>query len=95
MLNLLEKAFPEQTKGVWNDKLHEIVRSYGKDLSTDPALLDQIRQYSSSTLGLNYTTPANLVPAKKVEKRSCCSISNAKYIKKGGFRSSLFLYLYF
>jgi len=68
MLNLLEKAFPEQTKGVWNDKLHEIVRSYGKDLSTDPVLLDQIRQYSSSTLGLNYTTPANLVPAKKVEK---------------------------
>ena len=68
MLNLLEKAFPEQTKGVWNDKLHEIVRSYGKDLSTDPALLDQIRQYSSVTLGLNYTTPANLVPAKKVEK---------------------------
>ncbi len=68
MLNLLEKAFPEQTKGVWNEKLHEIVRSYGKDLSTDPALLDQIRHYSSSTLGLNYTTPANLVPAKKVEK---------------------------
>ncbi|EPF77539.1 putative malate:quinone oxidoreductase [Acinetobacter gyllenbergii] len=68
MLNLLEKAFPEQTKGEWNGKLHEIVRSYGKDLSTDPALLDQIRQYSSSTLGLNYKTPANLVPAKKVEK---------------------------
>lgn len=68
MLNLLEKAFPEQTKGEWNGKLHEIVRSYGKDLSTDPALLDQIRQYSSSTLGLNYTTPANLVPAKKVGK---------------------------
>ncbi|ENX34407.1 malate dehydrogenase (acceptor) [Acinetobacter colistiniresistens] len=68
MLNLLEKAFPEQTKGVWNEKLHEIVRSYGKDLSTDPALLDQIRHYSSSTLGLNYTTPTNLVPAKKLEK---------------------------
>lgn len=68
MLNLLEKAFPEQTKGEWNGKLHEIVRSYGKDLSTDPVLLDQIRQYSSSTLGLNYTTPANLVPAKKVVK---------------------------
>ncbi|OEC89405.1 malate dehydrogenase (quinone) [Acinetobacter sp. YK3] len=68
MLNLLEKAFPEQTKGVWNDKLHEIVRSYGQDLANDPALLDQIRHYSSSTLGLNYTTPANLIPAKKVEK---------------------------
>ncbi|KYQ84334.1 malate:quinone oxidoreductase [Acinetobacter sp. NRRL B-65365] len=68
MLNLLEKAFPEQTKGVWNDKLHEIVRSYGQDLANDPALLDQIRHYSSSTLGLNYTTPANLIPAKKVVK---------------------------
>lgn len=65
MLNLLEKAFPEQTKGVWNDKLHEIVRSYGQDLANDPALLDQIRHYSSSTLGLNYTTPANLVPADR------------------------------
>ncbi|EXB49654.1 MAG: malate dehydrogenase (quinone) [Acinetobacter sp.] len=68
MLNLLEKAFPEQTKGVWNDKLHEIIRSYGQDLANDPALLDQIRHYSSSTLGLNYTTPANMVPAKKAVK---------------------------
>ncbi|MCU4391651.1 malate dehydrogenase (quinone) [Acinetobacter courvalinii] len=68
MLNLLEKAFPEQTKGVWNDKLHEIVRSYGQDLANDPALLDQIRHYSSSTLGLNYTTPVNMVPAKKAVK---------------------------
>ncbi len=68
MLNLLEKAFPEQTQGVWNDKLHQIVRSYGKDLSADPVLLDQIRQYSSSALGLHYTTPANVVPAKKIEK---------------------------
>ncbi len=68
MLNLLEKAFPEQTKGVWNDKLHEIVRSYGQDLANDPALLDQIRHYSSSTLGLNYKTPANMVPAKKAVK---------------------------
>ncbi|MDR7017043.1 malate dehydrogenase (quinone) [Acinetobacter sp. 3657] len=66
MLNLLEKAFPEQTAGEWNGKLHEIVRSYGQDLATDPALLDQIRHYTSSTLGLTYSTPANLVPAKKV-----------------------------
>ena len=66
MLNLLEKAFPEQTAGEWNGKLHEIIRSYGQDLATDPALLDQIRHYTSSTLGLTYSTPANLVPAKKV-----------------------------
>ncbi|WP_269915171.1 malate dehydrogenase (quinone) [Acinetobacter sp. HY1485] len=57
MLNVLEKAFPEQVKGEWNPKLHEIVRSYGQDLSNDPQLLDQTRHYTSSTLGLNYTTP--------------------------------------
>lgn len=55
MLNLMEKAFPEQVKGKWNPKLQEIVKSYGQDLSSNPALLDQIRTDTSSTLGLNYT----------------------------------------
>ena len=57
MLNLLEKAFPQQTEGKWNQKLHEIVVSYKQDLSKDPVLLDKVRQYTSSTLGLNYTSP--------------------------------------
>lgn len=64
MLNVLEKAFPEKTKGEWNPKLHEIVRSYGEDLSKNPQLLDDVRHYTSSTLGLNYTTPEAL---KKTE----------------------------
>jgi malate dehydrogenase (quinone) len=68
MLNLIEQAFPEKANGEWNEKLHEIVRSYGQDLSANPALLDQIRHYTSSTLGLNYTTPANLTPANKAAK---------------------------
>ncbi|WP_010114828.1 malate dehydrogenase (quinone) [Acinetobacter sp. P8-3-8] len=55
MLSLMEKAFPEQVKGKWNPKLHEIVQSYGQDLSSNPALLDQVRTYTSSTLGLHYT----------------------------------------
>ena len=55
MLNLMEKAFPEQVKGKWNPKLHEIVQSYGQDLNANPALLDQVRTYTSATLGLNYT----------------------------------------
>ncbi|TCM66466.1 malate dehydrogenase (quinone) [Acinetobacter calcoaceticus] len=55
MLSLLEKAFPQQVAGTWNPKLHEIIKSYQKDLSTDPVLLDQVRQYTSSTLGLKYT----------------------------------------
>ncbi|KAA8733176.1 malate dehydrogenase (quinone) [Acinetobacter qingfengensis] len=61
MLSLMEKAFPEQTKGVWNAKLHEIIHSYDQDLAKDPALLDQVRQYTSTTLGLHYTTPAGLL----------------------------------
>lgn len=55
MLSLMEKAFPEQVNGKWNPKLHEIVQSYGQDLSSNPALLDQVRTYTSSTLGLHYT----------------------------------------
>ena len=51
----MEKAFPEQVKGKWNPKLHEIVKSYQQDLNSNPALLDQVRTYTSATLGLNYT----------------------------------------
>jgi len=57
MLNMLEKGFPEQTEGKWNQKLHEIVVSYKQGLSKDPVLLDKFRQYTSSTLVLNYTSP--------------------------------------
>ena len=31
------------------------MKSYQQDLNTNPALLDQVRTYTSSTLGLNYT----------------------------------------
>jgi malate dehydrogenase (quinone) len=61
MLSLLEKAFPEQSQGAWNAKLHQIIHSYNQDLAKDPVLLDQVRRYTSSTLGLNYSTPANLL----------------------------------
>lgn len=54
MLNLLEKAFPEKTSGEWNAKLHDIIQSYQQDLSKNAVLLDQIRQDTSKTLGLNY-----------------------------------------
>ncbi|PWB17002.1 malate dehydrogenase (quinone) [Acinetobacter sp. AM] len=58
MLSLLEKAFPQQVQGEWNPKLHEIVKSYQQELSTNPVLLDQVRQYTSTTLGLKYTPMA-------------------------------------
>jgi malate dehydrogenase (quinone) len=59
MLSLLEKAFPEQSQGAWNAKLHQIIHSYNQDLAKDPVLLDQVRRYTSSSL--NYSTPANLL----------------------------------
>ncbi|AOA58107.1 malate dehydrogenase (quinone) [Acinetobacter larvae] len=59
MLGLLEKAFPQYVNGPWNAKLHEIIKSYNQDLSKDPVLLDQVRQYTSSTLGLNYSPRVN------------------------------------
>ncbi|ESK36976.1 malate dehydrogenase (acceptor) [Acinetobacter nectaris CIP 110549] len=68
MLSLLEKAFPEQTKGEWNPKLHEIIRSYGQKLPEDPQLLDQTRHYTSQTLGLNYITPTDLFSTKAPEQ---------------------------
>ncbi|KAK0362726.1 hypothetical protein LTR94_018258 [Friedmanniomyces endolithicus] len=58
MLSLLEKAFPQHVEGKWNPKLHEIVKSYQQELSTNPVLLDQVRQYTSTTLGLKYTPMA-------------------------------------
>ena len=74
MLNLLEKAFPEQTKGKWNPELHKIVRSYQQDLSKNPVLLDEIRQYTSGTLGLNYK-PRTQQPAND---ESVKAVANAK-----------------
>ncbi len=54
MLTLLEKAFPEKVQGEWNTQLHGMIQSYQQDLSKDGRLLDQIRQDTSKTLGLNY-----------------------------------------
>ncbi|CAG2157115.1 unnamed protein product [Oppiella nova] len=52
MLSLMEKAFPEQVKGKWNPKLHEIVKSYQQDLNTNPALLDQLQMMRQPLLHL-------------------------------------------
>jgi malate dehydrogenase (quinone) len=71
MLSLMEKAFPEQVKGKWNPKLHEIVKSYQQDLNTNPALLDQVRTYTSSTLGLNYT------PTRKAANDAAAAAASA------------------
>ncbi|OOS25547.1 malate dehydrogenase (quinone) [Moraxella pluranimalium] len=64
LLNLLEKSFPNEVQGKWQAKLQEIIPSYGKDLSKDAALLDQVRTDTSRTLGLVYTPKgAQALPA--------------------------------
>jgi len=56
MLTLLEQVFPKQVSSTWNHKIKKIVPSYQQELSKDPILLDHIRTYTSSTLGLDYTS---------------------------------------
>lgn len=55
MLDLLAKAFPNEVKGAWGDKLVKIIPSYGQDLAKNPELLDKVRTDTSATLGLVYT----------------------------------------
>ena len=72
MLSLLEKAFPQQVAGKWNPKLHEIVKSYQQELSTNPVLLDQVRQYTSTTLGLKY------IPMAKAANDETVAVAKAQ-----------------
>lgn len=65
MLDLLAKAFPAKVEGEWNNKLVQIIPSYGQDLAANPALLDQVRTETSRTLGLVYTSKTGTLPASK------------------------------
>lgn len=65
MLDLLAKAFPAKVEGEWNNKLVQIIPSYGQDLAKNPALLDQVRTETSRTLGLVYASKTGTLPAPK------------------------------
>ncbi|MGO2264694.1 malate dehydrogenase (quinone) [Halomonas sp.] len=54
MLHLLENVFAEQVQnGAWQEKLTEIVPSYGQRLSENPELLREMRVYTAEALKLN------------------------------------------
>ncbi len=54
MLRLLENVFAEQVASdEWQEKLLEIVPSYGQRLSENPELLREMRAYTAQTLALN------------------------------------------
>lgn len=54
MLTVLEKCFPDKVNGEWNAKLKEMIPTYGRRLSEDAALTEEIRNYTKEKLELNY-----------------------------------------
>ena len=60
MLDLLKRCFPEQlATDAWQQKLKEMIPSYGQVLANNPALGQELRKQTSEVLGLGvyeYTT---------------------------------------
>lgn len=54
MLTVLEKCFPEKVKDKWSAKLQEMIPTYGKKLSENPELTQQIRNFTKEKLQLDY-----------------------------------------
>lgn len=53
MLSLLPKSFPKQFESSdWQRKLREMIPSFGKNLSDDPAELKKLREWENKVLGL-------------------------------------------
>lgn len=52
MLGLLERCFPDRIPA-WRPALREAIPSYGRSLSADPALLEQVRADTMQVLELN------------------------------------------
>jgi malate dehydrogenase (quinone) len=45
----------------WQDKLREMIPSYGKSLATDAQLCQQLRKHTSQVLGLKFPAMAEMV----------------------------------
>ncbi|MCD7097488.1 malate dehydrogenase (quinone) [Stenotrophomonas sp. MMGLT7] len=54
MLELLAKAFPQQMAGGWQERLKQIVPSYGRKINDSPELTNEIRGMTSQALNLPY-----------------------------------------
>jgi malate dehydrogenase (quinone) len=54
MLQLLERCFNDRFESPeWQAKIRQMIPSFGKSLSKNPALLEELRAYTSEVLGLN------------------------------------------
>lgn len=53
MLDLLKRCFPDQLQSeIWQQKLREMIPSYGRSLAKDPSLTRELREHTSEVLGL-------------------------------------------
>lgn len=69
MLNLLDRVFPEQVASAeWQEKLTDIVPSYGQRLAENPELLSEVRAFTAQTLQLD--EPLNLASDSGAEQVS-------------------------
>lgn len=54
MLQLIERCFPENFASVkWQNKIKEMIPSFGEKLNENPSLLNKIRSYTSAKLNLD------------------------------------------
>ena len=57
MLGLLKKCFPQKAdSNAWQGKLKEMIPSYQHSLGSNPALLQNVRQWTGQVLGLPVIT---------------------------------------
>ena len=54
MIMVLEKCFEEKLKTNWQEKLLEMIPSYGQKLAENPELIKKIREYAQEKLQLEY-----------------------------------------
>jgi malate dehydrogenase (quinone) len=53
MLNVIHKCFPAQIQSSeWQDKVKQMIPSFGQSLVNNPALCDQVREWTSEVLNL-------------------------------------------
>jgi malate dehydrogenase (quinone) len=57
MLNLLQRCFPDKmNSAAWQNKLKQMIPSYGESLPQNPELLQHVRAWTSEVLGLENVT---------------------------------------
>jgi len=58
MLNLMRRCFPDQMNSdAWQQKLKQLIPAYGKELGSNAQLCHDIREWTSSVLGLKEPQP--------------------------------------